>query len=236
MSDTSDSILSRADQWLTDALGIDVLRWMKGDDSAADTPEAMAAAAAAGHKQGAAAKASAAATADSGKPPAATAPTDAGTTRATAQQEDEGFAELAATREGRKNTVYLDSEKKPTVGIGHLVQPGDNLKVGDTITDEQVQAFWKADSAAAMQAARSQAAAAGITDPAFIPRLASVNFQLGSGWAGKFPKTWKLIMDGQYKDAAKEAANSAWAKQTPVRVQDFHDALRALPAKANPDA
>jgi GH24 family phage-related lysozyme (muramidase) len=149
------------------------------------------------------------------------------------EQEDAEFEKLLALREGSRNDVYPDSLGKPTVGIGHLVVEGDKLKVGDTITKEQVTAFFKKDSANAMSAARSQAAKAGIKDSAFIPYLASVNFQLGTGWIGEFPQTWKMIVDGNYEDAAKALDGTLWAKQTPVRVKDFQDALRKLPAKSS---
>jgi GH24 family phage-related lysozyme (muramidase) len=132
--------------------------------------------------------------------------------------------------EGRRNEVYLDSRGKPTVGIGHLVQPGDGLKVGDKISDDQVDAFFQQDGQAALQRAQGQAAQAGITDPAFIARLGAVNFQLGpKTWPGAFPKTWNKIMGGDYNGAADEAANSDWFRQTPRRVQAFQAALRALP-------
>ncbi len=147
------------------------------------------------------------------------------------QPEDAAFENLMALREGRETTVYLDSLGKPTVGIGHLVLPEDNLKVGDTITDEQVDALFKKDGAAAMAAARSQAATAGITDSAFIPYLASVNFQLGTQWTATFPHTWNLIVNGDYEGAANALDGTIWAKQTPIRVKDFQDALRRLPAK-----
>jgi GH24 family phage-related lysozyme (muramidase) len=49
-------------------------------------------------------------------------------------------------REGRRNDVYLDSRGIPTVGIGHKVLPEDNLKVGDVISDAQVEAFYVKDS------------------------------------------------------------------------------------------
>jgi GH24 family phage-related lysozyme (muramidase) len=147
------------------------------------------------------------------------------------QQEDADFEKLMALREGRKNVVYRDSLGKPTVGIGHLVVPDDALNVGVRITDEQVDAFFKKDSATAMSAARSQAAEAGIRDSAFIPYLASVNFQLGTGWTRNFTRTWNLIVEGKYQEAAAEAAESIWAKQTPDRLRDFQDALRKLPPK-----
>jgi GH24 family phage-related lysozyme (muramidase) len=148
------------------------------------------------------------------------------------QQENDDFEKLMELREGKENTVYRDTLGKPTVGIGHLVVPGDNLKVGDRITDAQVTAFFQKDGAAALAAARSQAAEAGITDPAFIPYLASVNFQLGTRWTATFPNTWKMIVDGKYDDAADALDGTIWAKQTPVRVKDFQDALRKLPAKS----
>ena len=83
-----------------------------------------------------------------------------------------------------------------------------------------------------MSAARSQAAEAGITDTAFLPYLASVNFQLGTAWTGTFPNTWRMIVDGRYEDAAKALDGTKWAQQTPVRVKDFQGALRKLPLKS----
>ncbi|HTF90474.1 MAG TPA: glycoside hydrolase family protein [Planctomycetota bacterium] len=136
--------------------------------------------------------------------------------------------QLLKEREGVKKKVYLDSRGKPTVGIGHLVTTADKLKVGDTITDQQVSAFFKKDSAAAVAAANSQASQAGISDSDFKVYLASVNFQLGTSWNTIHKKTWKLIMEKKYEEAAVEAGKSAWASQTPVRVKDFQKALRAL--------
>lgn len=148
------------------------------------------------------------------------------------QQEQAAFQKLMALREGCRTTVYLDTLNKPTVGIGHLVLPQDNLKVGDTITDERVAAFFAKDGATALAAARSQAVEAGITDSSFTPYLASVNFQLGVKWTHTFPDTWKIIVEGDYEGAAQALEGTIWARQTPVRVKDFQDALGRLPAKS----
>ena len=139
---------------------------------------------------------------------------------------------LLKLREGCRNDVYLDTRKKPTVGIGHLVTSADKLKVGDKIDNARVSKFFQQDSAKALSAARSQASKAKITDQNFIVYLASVNFQLGTGWNQTFKKTWDLIMKGQYKAAAAEAQKSSWYSQTPVRVKDFQQALLKLPEKA----
>lgn len=148
-------------------------------------------------------------------------------------QEEAAFEALMVLREGRRDVVYQDTRGLLTVGIGHLVLPEDHLVLGQTITGAQVDAFFDQDSAAAMSAARSQAAAAGITDTAFIPYLASVNFQLGTAWTAKFPHTWQMIVNGQYEAAAHALNGTPWARETPVRVADFQKALRALPARTS---
>jgi GH24 family phage-related lysozyme (muramidase) len=135
-------------------------------------------------------------------------------------------------REGYQDDVYLDSRLKPTVGIGHLVLPEDNLRVGQWITDAQVSAFFEHDGASAMRAAVQQMDDAGLTSQAFLPYLASVCFQLGNAWTTKFPNTWKMICAGQYGAAAAALHGTAWNSQTPVRVADFQGALNRLPAKA----
>lgn len=52
--------------------------------------------------------------------------------------------DLLVKREDKRNTVYLDSQKKPTVGVGHF---DPTLTVGDVWTDEQVEAAFQSDSA-----------------------------------------------------------------------------------------
>jgi GH24 family phage-related lysozyme (muramidase) len=141
------------------------------------------------------------------------------------------FRQLMVLREGERTTVYLDTRRLPTVGIGHLVVPADNLRVGDAISEERVDELFAADSADALDAAWSQAEQAGITSSDFIPYLASVNFQLGTGWTGKFPNTWKMIEEGRYDDAANALGGTLWQQQTPTRVKDFQEALRALPSR-----
>ena len=109
--------------------------------------------------------------------------------------------------------------------------PADKLKVGDIITDKQVSDFFKEDGAKAMAAAKSQAAKAGIKDAQFVVYLASVNFQLGSGWTKIFKKTWQLILDGKYTEASDALVGTKWQKQTPKRVKAFQQALLKLPPK-----
>ncbi|MCB9990066.1 MAG: hypothetical protein H6867_01640 [Rhodospirillales bacterium] len=136
------------------------------------------------------------------------------------------FLDHLKLREGVVNCVYRDSLGYPTVGVGHLVLPQDNLTVGDCITDAQVDAFLQQDAQNAWNAAQAQASAAGASNnPCFAIALGAVNYQLGTGWRTKFPNTWKMIEDGKYCDAAAALENTLWNSQTPVRVDDFQQAL-----------
>lgn len=49
--------------------------------------------------------------------------------------------------EGERLDVYNDGFGFPTVGVGHLVKPKDNLQIGDTISAEKSTAFFQADLA-----------------------------------------------------------------------------------------
>ena len=136
------------------------------------------------------------------------------------------FLDHLLDREGYRNTVYRDSLGKPTVGVGHLVKPGDNLQVGETISDEKVRELLESDASKAYKAAVEQANELGINDSDFVVALGSVNYQLGTGWRQKFPQTWEHMKDGNYDQAINNIEGSLWARQTPTRTNDFTAAIR----------
>lgn len=116
---------------------------------------------------------------------------------------------------------YLDSLGKKTGGYGHLWVSGDPLSF-----DQNIASKWlDKDSVKAATAATIQFESLPLQTQDLYDVLVSVNFQLGSGWYKKFPKTWKLMTQGAYPQAAIEAQDSDWYKQTPVRVKDLQKAL-----------
>lgn len=132
-------------------------------------------------------------------------------------------------REGTKTIVYLDTLGKPTVGVGHLVLPEDNLKVGDKITKARIEKFLAEDSLSAIEAAKKQAIRLGHKDNEdFIVALAAVNYQLGADWPSEWPNTFNLLKHREYQAAILVFKGSKWQKQTPVRVKDFIKALQKL--------
>jgi len=146
------------------------------------------------------------------------------------QEPTESFLTHLKKREGFRNKVYLDSLGKPTAGIGHLLTAEENktYKVGDVIPDSILDNWLEQDALKAWTAALQQSKDLNVTDLDFIDALASVNFQLGTGWFKIHKNTWKFLKDKRYEEAAKEAADSTWFKQTPVRVKDFQKAIRSL--------
>jgi lysozyme len=58
--------------------------------------------------------------------------------------------DFLTSQEGRENVVYLDDAGNLTVGIGHKVTKNDSLKLGDTISDAEVDDYFRRDT---MQAA-----------------------------------------------------------------------------------
>jgi GH24 family phage-related lysozyme (muramidase) len=130
--------------------------------------------------------------------------------------------------EGYKTVVYLDSRNIPTVGIGHKVTPADNLRVGERISNARVEQLFEKDFAPAFAAALSQARELGKYKPEMIAALASVNFQLGTGWRSKFYNTWNDLKNDNVRSAIARLNTSDWAKQTPVRVASFIGVLQEV--------
>ena len=136
--------------------------------------------------------------------------------------------------EGNKTKVYQgkkDKEGVLTVGIGHKLTPAElkQYEEGDEVTPEQVEKWYKEDSKKAVTAAIKQAKEVGVESHEFMSALASVNFQLGTSWNKDHEKTWKLMKESKFKEAADEAEDSDWYRdQTPGRVRDFQMALRKI--------
>lgn len=143
----------------------------------------------------------------------------------------EFWQEHALKREGYRSRPYKDSLGKMTVGIGHLVKPGEDFHFGKSYPAEQLFKLFDEDSAPAIEAALKQAEEIGCTTTVFIVALISVNFQLGTKWTAKFPQTYKALVGGRYSDAIRRLYGSKWFAQTPVRVEDFIEAIKRIPKK-----
>ena len=135
--------------------------------------------------------------------------------------------EFLESREGKRYEVYLDSVGKPTVGIGHLVLPEDKLKVGDRVTDEQINKWFDNDIKKALNKALAQCNELNIHDEEIINIFVSANYQLGD-FKKVFNTTFDLIKNKKYAKAILNIAISKWMQQTPVRAGDMISAITKL--------
>jgi GH24 family phage-related lysozyme (muramidase) len=142
---------------------------------------------------------------------------------------DSTFA-LLKLREGYKDRVYVDTRGFPTAGLGHLLTLQERRKypVGTNVPAAVLERWTNSDTEKAYAAATAQASELGVTDQHFVDVLASVNHQLGVRWNIEFKNTWARLKAHRWEDAAYGLKRSRWARQTPVRVSDFQQAIRSL--------
>jgi len=146
-------------------------------------------------------------------------------------------------REGYKQNVYLDILGKPTCGIGHLLskEEQEEYPVKCLVPKRVIDDWFKEDIDEALSGATGQMKALELIDEDFKIALISVNYQLGNNWHKKFPKTWNLLKVKHYDDAIQEllyknppdTEPSNWKEQTPVRVEDFVQAIEDIKEKNN---
>ncbi len=141
------------------------------------------------------------------------------------------FSQAEEARNGYRTRVYRTEMGDLMVGIGHIVTPLDGLTEGQTILPPLIKLLWETDSKPAYAAAETQARLAGICDGCFVAALASVNMRMGADWIIKYPRTWALIMAGDYDGASASLNGTLWAAREPQRVRDFQMALEMLPPK-----
>jgi lysozyme len=148
---------------------------------------------------------------------------------------------LIAKHEGRKSSVYKDSEGLLTIGIGFNLEAPAALAIcqqfgldhaalmnGTAIlTGDQIDEIFQYQLNKVLQQAQ-------VTLPTFNTMPDEVQavvcdqiFQLG--WAGfqKFQNEIACLKSGSWKDAAANLLDSTYAKQTPNRAQENAAILEA---------
>ena len=140
-------------------------------------------------------------------------------------------------REGNVDHVYLDTLNKPTCGVGHLlsIEECGEYEIGQNVSQTTRDKWLEEDAQKAWDAAAQQVQDLNIEKPEFIVALGSVNFQLGTRWMNKFPSAYKALSSKDYNEAIKQVSTgsgkdgqSRWKEQTPVRVNDFVEAIDKL--------
>ena len=129
-------------------------------------------------------------------------------------------------------TVKADGDGL-VVGIGHDILKTDNLELGDEITVDEMNTFFKVDVTACLDIMTG--VLANFQDhPAEVHLVVSAMcFQMGRRGVLKFKKMIQAINDCNYDKAADEMLDSLWAKQTPERAKRMASLMRlAVPSSA----
>ena len=135
--------------------------------------------------------------------------------------------EFMLSREGCEYKVYKDSLGKLTGGIGHLILEEDNLKEGDSISDELIDKWFVKDIRTAKNKAIVQCQELDIHNEEILNIFISANYQLGD-FKKVFNTTFDLIKNKKYAKAILNIAISKWMQQTPIRAGDMISAITKL--------
>ena len=115
------------------------------------------------------------------------------------------FKQALVEEEGVRYTVYRDVAGYPTVGVGHLVEPEDNLRVGDRVSEERVLEFLDADLIEAEQGVRQLVGDLPLYQQEFDALVDLVyNVGLGNVSPSESPRLNAAIDAGDYEGIASE--------------------------------
>ena len=117
--------------------------------------------------------------------------------------------------EGFRNTIYLDSLGKKTVGWGHLCVE-DHWEENVIYTKDILEKTFQEDLQIAKDGATS-----------LLDIITEMVFQLGTTGVGRFKKMFKALEVADYIEASKQMLDSKWNSQTPARCQELAKMMAA---------
>lgn len=117
----------------------------------------------------------------------------------------EELLDAMVEEEGVRYQVYRDVAGYPTIGVGHLVLPEDNLRLGDTISHDRAMALLEQDLAKAEEGVVNLVGDLPVNQNEF-DALVDLVFNVGEGTVSetKSPRLNAAIEDGDYEAIAEE--------------------------------
>ncbi len=140
----------------------------------------------------------------------------------------EQFKQALIEEEGVRQVVYRDVAGYPTVGVGHLIEPQDNLRVGDRVSKQQVLAFLDGDIAEAEGHVRDLVGDLPLFQHEF-DALVDLVYNVGRGnvSASQSPRLNAAIDAGDYERIASELDYTHAAGEV-ARGLEYRSERRAL--------
>ena len=123
---------------------------------------------------------------------------------------DEFAKPMIKVHEGLRLDKYMDSRGFPTIGYGHLIEPGESMpnRISQQKADELFDEDYTHHKAAAMRIPGYDKANA-MQKAALI----DLTFNMGPAWADDFPKFKQAFAAGNYEQAGNELIDSAYYSQ-----------------------
>jgi lysozyme len=135
--------------------------------------------------------------------------------------------DFIANEEGFSPTPYMCSEGYPTVGYGQRIGPrGAMLEMYQFTMPEPVAREWLAQNVRAIADQLASRSFYCQCNGARAIVLLSMAYQMGVSGLLKFRKMLAAIEDNDWEEAARQALDSRWAKQTPARAKRHAEILR----------
>ena len=134
--------------------------------------------------------------------------------------------ESVKKHEGFRDTVYLDTLSKRTVGYGHLCVE-DHWEDGKKYDKEYLEEILEKDLQSAIDQADDMCSNLTISDDAKIIIIEMI-FQLGGTGVSKFRKMWAALQENppNYFEAHVQMLDSKWSKQTPARASEMAEQMQ----------
>ena len=139
----------------------------------------------------------------------------------------ESLKEKIKIHEGFRDTIYLDSLNKKTIGYGHLIVHEDNFVEGKAYPKKELEALFDKDFETnwiLMTKFCDVNNLRNISDTA-KEVLCEMIYQMGFSGVGKFKNMIKALQNRDYKLASTEMLDSRWAKQIPNRAKALSEAM-----------
>ena len=150
--------------------------------------------------------------------------------------EDKLAKDMIKLHEGLRLEKYMDTEGFPTIGYGHLIEPGEGIP--DKITKQQADKLFEGDYRHHKLAAQ-KIPGYGSASSEQKAALIDLTFNMGPTWYKSFPKFTAAFAKGDYGQAGAELENSKWYGQVGVRAPKIVDLIKggkgvSLPSKEKP--
>ena len=127
--------------------------------------------------------------------------------------------------EGFRDTIYLDTLNKKTIGYGHLIVHEDKFVEGKAYPKEELEALFDKDFEKGWNLMIQFCEVNNLDSISDDAKeiLCEMIFQMGYSGVGKFKNMIKALQNNDTKTASIEMLDSRWAKQTPNREKELSD-------------